>query len=442
MRRAITALAATLVSACSGDGSGPGQEAAQLAFTRQPSAGSAGQVITPPVQVSIQDASGNLVSSAENSVTLALGPNPSGATLIGTTTVNAAAGVATFSDLRTSKAGTNYTLSASASGLTGTGSAAFDVSPVRGLATVIAPVAGDGQAATVGQAVATAPSVKVTDDFGDPVANVDVTFSATGGGSVVGAEQTTDASGVAAVGEWTLGTKAGIDTLLATSTGLEAVALTAQATAGPAAALIVNFGEDQKASPSTPVGETPSVIATDSYGNPVAGVTVTFAVTSGGGSVTGPVQTTGDNGAAFLESWTLGPTLGPNTLTAAADGLTGSPITFTATAVAFRTTATIEVRNDYFSSRENGTGSSGGLFGGAPAVDTIAVGGTVTWVWVGEYHNVTAAFSAANTSGTHDAPFAYSRTFSTPNYFAYRCTHHSHVTFDFVTGMRGVIVVR
>ena len=44
------ALAATLVSACSGDGSGPGQEAAQLAFTTQPSSSLAGQVITPATQ--------------------------------------------------------------------------------------------------------------------------------------------------------------------------------------------------------------------------------------------------------------------------------------------------------------------------------------------------------------------------------------------------------
>jgi plastocyanin len=443
MRLAITALAATLVVlACSGDGSGPSQEATQLAFTVQPSARTAGQVITPAVRVSVQDASGNLVSSAQNTVTLALAVNPSGATLSGTTTVNAAGGVATFSDLQISKPGTNYTLSASASGLTGASSAAFDVSPAPGVATGIAPVAGDGQTATVGQAVATAPSVKVTDGLGDPVANVAVTFSATSGGTVTGAEQMTDASGLATVGQWTLRTKAGTDTLLATSPGLEAVAFTAEATAGPAATLVVNFGEDQKASPGSPVVEPPSVLATDSYGNPVAGVTVTFAVTSGGGSVTGPVQTTGDNGAAFLEGWTLGPSVGPNTLTATADGLAGSPITFTATATVFPATATVEVRNYYFRSAQNGSGSSGGPFGGAPAVDTIAVGGTVTWTWIGEDHNVTAAFAATNTSGTHDAPFSYSKTFSTPTDFIYRCTNHSQLTFDFVTGMRGVIVVR
>lgn len=443
MRIAIAALGATLaVSACGGDGSGPGQEATHLAFTVQPSARTAGQVITPAVQVSVQDASGNLVGTAEHAVTLALRANSSGATLSGTTTVNAAGGVATFSDLRVSKEGTNYTLSASAPGLTDAASAAFDVSPAPSVATRIAPVAGDGQVATVGQAVATTPSVRVTDGLGDPVANVHVNFSATSDGIVTGSEQATDASGVAAVGAWTLGTRAGTDTLIVSSPGVEAVMFTAQAISGPAASLIVNFGEDQKASPGSPVAAPPSVIATDSYGNPVAGVTVTFAVTSGGGSVMGAVQTTAENGAAFLEAWILGPSVGTNTLTATADGLAGSPITFTATATAFATSATVEVRNNYFSSVQNGSGGSGGPFGGAPAVDTIAVGGTVTWTWIGEGHNVTAAFASANTSGTHSAPFSYSKTFSTPADFMYRCTNHSQLTFDFVTGMRGVIVVR
>ena len=442
MQRALMALAATLaMSACGEDGSGLGQEATQLAFTAQPSSGSASQVISPAVRVSVQDASGNRVSSAGNTVSLALGSNPSGAALSGATTVDATSGVATFSDLQISLPGSGYTLNATAPGLTSATSTAFDEAPVPGVATGMAPVAGDGQAGTVGQAVATVPSVKVTDNFGDPVANVGVTFAATSSGIVTGGEQTTDASGLATVGGWTLRKEAGVDTLLASSPGLKAVAFEAQATAGPATALVVNFGEDQKASPGAAVVEPPSVIARDGYGNPVAGIRVTFAVTSGGGSVTGAVQTTGDNGAAFLEAWTLGPSVGPNTLTATADGLAGSPITFTAIATVFPATATVEVRNNYFHSLQNGSGFSGGLFGGAPAVDTIAVGGTVTWTWVGQGHNVTQGLAPSGTE-THDAPFTASRTFDTPTNFIYRCTNHSHLTFDFITGMRGVIVVR
>jgi len=86
---------------------------------------------------------------------------------------------------------------------------------------------------------------------------------------------------------------------------------------------------------NTPVPTAPSVIVRDANGNPVAGVSVTFAVASGGGTVapTSPV-TTGANGIAAVTSWTLGTTAGPNTLTATATGLTGSPLTFTATGTA------------------------------------------------------------------------------------------------------------
>ena len=54
---------------------------AQLAFTVQPSDASVGGTITPAVEVEIQDAAGNHVTSATTSVTVALANNPSGAAL-------------------------------------------------------------------------------------------------------------------------------------------------------------------------------------------------------------------------------------------------------------------------------------------------------------------------------------------------------------------------
>ena len=67
--------------------------------------------------------------------------------------------------------------------------------------------AGNGQTATVGTAVATTPSVLVTDPNNNPVSGVCVTFAvASGGGSVTGASATTNAAGIATVGSWTLGT--------------------------------------------------------------------------------------------------------------------------------------------------------------------------------------------------------------------------------------------
>jgi hypothetical protein len=57
---------------------------------------------------------------------------------------------------------------------------------------------------------------------------------------------------------------------------------------------------------------------------------VDFAVTGGGGSLTGAAQTSSASGVATVGSWTLGSTVGTNTVTATSAGLTGSPVQFTA----------------------------------------------------------------------------------------------------------------
>src|SRR5205807_4465938 len=84
----------------------------------------------------------------------------------------------------------------------------------------------------------------------------------------------------------------------------------------------------------TAVSSPPSVIVKDANGNPVTGVAVTFAVAPGSGSVTGGSQTTNGSGIATVGSWTISATAGSNTLTATSGGLTGSPVTFTATGTA------------------------------------------------------------------------------------------------------------
>jgi hypothetical protein len=67
-------------------------------------------------------------------------------------------------------------------------------------------VAGDGQAGTPGQAVAIRPAVAVKDATGNGVAGVPVTFEVvSGGGSITGGSTTTNSSGIAEVGSWTLG---------------------------------------------------------------------------------------------------------------------------------------------------------------------------------------------------------------------------------------------
>jgi plastocyanin len=395
-------------------------------------------VISPAVQVSIEDASGNVVASDETPITMAAKPSSAGVSLGGTTTVSARNGVATFADLQINKPGTGYALSASAPGLAIATSTAFDVTPAPGVATTIVPLAGQQQSGTVGQPVGVSPAVRVTDGLNNPVANVTITFEVIrGGGSVSEGEQTTGADGVATLGGWTLGTAPGLNGLLATAPGLEgsAVSFTAVARAGPAAKLALQSGNGQTTVTGTAVAEAPAVLASDIYDNPVSDVPVRFRVTSGGGRLLGGVQTTGGDGIARVKSWTVGERPGPNTLAATSVAVVGSPVSFSATAARG---AIVEVRNNYFRSLQNGSGSESGFFG-KPAVDAISVGQTVTWVWVGQGHNVTGEVLQ---SGTSDAPRTFSATFNSAGTYAYHCTNHSFLFRFDPAGMRGSIVVR
>ena len=93
----------------------------------------------------------------------------------------------------------------------------------------------------------------------------------------------------------------------------------------------INSGNNQSAAAGSAVAVAPSVLIKDQDGDPYAGQTVAFTVTSGGGSVTGTTATSNSQGIATVGSWTLGATPGTNSLQAVATGLSGSPVTFTAT---------------------------------------------------------------------------------------------------------------
>src|SRR5262249_940257 len=101
---------------------------AQLAFTVSPSFPTSGMTIKPAIQVAIEDGFGNTVAGATNAVTVRLGSNSTGATLSGTTTVNAVDGVAVFNDLSINGPSASYALSATSDQLTSATSASFTLS--------------------------------------------------------------------------------------------------------------------------------------------------------------------------------------------------------------------------------------------------------------------------------------------------------------------------
>lgn len=93
----------------------------------------------------------------------------------------------------------------------------------------------------------------------------------------------------------------------------------------------IHAGNNQTAALGTALSTPPSVIIQDASNNPISGLAVSFSVGSGGGSVSSASATTNASGIASV-TWTLGTTLGSNTLAANVSGLTGSPLTFSATA--------------------------------------------------------------------------------------------------------------
>ena len=202
--------------------------------------------------------------------------------------------------------------------------------------TASAVAAGDAQTAAAGLAVPIAPAVRVTDQYGNGVSGLGVQFAVTGGGgSVTGGTPTTGADGTAAVGSWTLGTGLGAHSLQATfpSTGLAPVTFSVTAVSGAPAQVNVSAGNGQTAVAGDAVTTAPAALVLDQFGNPVAGLTVSFSVVSGGGSVTGPSPQSGANGVATLGSWTLGATAGANALRAVVAGVPDTAL-FGATGIA------------------------------------------------------------------------------------------------------------
>jgi alpha-tubulin suppressor-like RCC1 family protein len=101
--------------------------ATKLVFSVQPANGVAGAAINPAILVSVTDVSGKVVTTADSTVSISIGSNPSNAALGGSLTVTAVAGVATFSNLELFRSGAGYTFVASSPGLASATSATFNV---------------------------------------------------------------------------------------------------------------------------------------------------------------------------------------------------------------------------------------------------------------------------------------------------------------------------
>ena len=196
--------------------------------------------------------------------------------------------------------------------------------------------AGDLQIDSVSGTLPTPITVQVTDSTSHGISLIVVAFAVTsGGGHVSSAADTTDATGRASV-LWTLGSAAGPNALSATAAITipgSPVSFTASAVlAGSSPSVTVNNGQGQHGLIGAPINFPPSVVVKDGAGTPIAGKQVNFAITGGGGALSGASAVTDANGIATVGSWTI--TAGANALTATVvdtGAVVGNPVTFTAT---------------------------------------------------------------------------------------------------------------
>lgn len=153
-----------------------------------------------------------------------------------------------------------------------------------------------------------------------------------GGSTLSGTTSVSAVAGVATFSAFKLDKVGTGYTVTANSAGFTAITSSAfNIVAGAATQMAINGGNAQTAAQNAALPTALSVLVTDAGGNPVAGRTITWAIATGGGSLDSVTSVTNASGIGSRK-WTLGATAGAQSVTATATGLTGSPLTFTATA--------------------------------------------------------------------------------------------------------------
>ena len=309
----------TKVSKVSGDGQG----------------GIVGEQLATPFVVSVLDQNGSAI--AEAVVTFAV--TAGGGTLSAASATTNANGRARSTLTLGSEPGLN-TVSATVAGLEPVTFTASGYLTPRSLT----KVSGDGQEGPASTQLAEPFVVSVLDEDGAAIAGVAVRFLvATGEGMLSSTTDanpcifkrftssttaTTDANGHATA-RLTLGSEPGTNTVSATVAGLEPVTFTATAAEQVTPHSLTKVcGEDQEGTAGERLAQPLVVSVLDEDGAAMAGVTVSFAVTAGGGKLLSAMATTNANGHA--RTWlTLGSEPGANTVSATVEGL--ESVIFTAT---------------------------------------------------------------------------------------------------------------
>ncbi len=281
---------------------------------------------TSAITVRLYDQYNNALTSGPNTVALT--------TTLGTLSTVVNVGNGTYTSTLTSGvvAGTalvSATLDGNA--ITSTASVTFVPGPAGG----ITIINGTGLSATVGTVVNSSGTlrVKVVDANGNGRANEQVTLAvSSGGGSLAGAPVTvtTGSDGTAVVPDWTLGTTAGSNTVLATLVSNTAIKATISATgtAGAATQVTVTYTGGTSAlstrDMTSGTGTQLRVSMLDQYGNVSTGWTgtLTLSSTAYAGTITATITSGG-----LVDAVPMTPTIAGTgrAITVTAVGSGGSP---------------------------------------------------------------------------------------------------------------------
>jgi hypothetical protein len=281
--------------------------AAELVISVQPTSTIAGQPIAPAIVVTARDNMGNTATGFTGIVTLAITPGSgtAGAILAGTSSTAAAAGIATFASLSIAKAGTGYTLTASAAGVPDVTTGAFDIAigPTAQLAYVVGP-----SSTFAGAPIAPAVQVVAQDAAGNAdtgfTGDVTLTLAANPGGATLsGATTVAAVSGIATFADLNLDKSGAGYTLMAAASGLTSVTSVTFDNIAAAGSQVV-FAVEPPATATAGTGIAPcvQVAVQDAFGNLATSfngnVTLDIGDNPGSGSLSGTTTVAAVGGVA------------------------------------------------------------------------------------------------------------------------------------------------
>jgi len=173
-------------------------------------------------------------------------------------------------------------------------------------------VAGDGQTAPAGTTLATAPQFVAFDASGAPIGDVKFTVTVSSGGGKLAGTPGRTASSPTPIGAWTLGPRAGANTITVSVSGVAPLIITATGVAGSPTRLVPLTPIALTGRAGEPVIASMSARVTDAFENPVAGAVVELSASAG--KAPAPV-TAGADGVAMITGWVLGTIAGQDALT-------------------------------------------------------------------------------------------------------------------------------